>query len=157
MKVHKDQCRNYKILHFYSELGCLLLNFSAGRFLNFSANTLFVSNSVQINKKTICNGGTRNSYTILIPDANLDRKSIRDFFFKENNLNHSSTKLKLSMTNEKLTFSWNLDIKLTKSAAYKNEWVSDCCLTPTQQFFSFIMARTMIWWWWGRLCTRRHA
>ena len=22
------------------------------------------------------------------------------------------------------------------------EWVSDCCLTPTQQFFSYIMART---------------
>jgi hypothetical protein len=23
-----------------------------------------------------------------------------------------------------------------------SEWVSDCCLTPTQQFFSYIMART---------------
>jgi hypothetical protein len=22
------------------------------------------------------------------------------------------------------------------------EWVSDCCLMPTQQFFSFIMGRT---------------
>jgi hypothetical protein len=30
------------------------------------------------------------------------------------------------------------------------EWVSDCCLTPTQQFFSYIMARkswfSMRWW-----------
>jgi hypothetical protein len=35
---------------------------------------------------------------------------------------------------------------------WKNEWVGDCCLTPTQQFFSYIMARTSkfsIRWWWG--------
>jgi hypothetical protein len=24
----------------------------------------------------------------------------------------------------------------------KSEWVSDCCLMPTQQFFSYIMTRT---------------
>jgi hypothetical protein len=24
----------------------------------------------------------------------------------------------------------------------ENEWVSDCCLTPIQQFFSYIMTRT---------------
>jgi len=23
-----------------------------------------------------------------------------------------------------------------------DEWASDCCLTPTQQFFSYIMTRT---------------
>ena len=35
--------------------------------------------------------------------------------------------------------------------------MSDCCLTPTQQFFSYIMARTswfLTKWWWGPLCTR---
>jgi len=37
--------------------------------------------------------------------------------------------------------------------------VGDCCLKPTRQFFSYIMARTsqfsMRWWWWcGPLCTR---
>jgi hypothetical protein len=35
--------------------------------------------------------------------------------------------------------------------------VSDCCLTPTQQFFSYIMARTSYFsmrWWSGSLCTR---
>jgi len=35
--------------------------------------------------------------------------------------------------------------------------VSDCCLTPTQQFFSYIMAGTnkvSMKWWWGLLCTR---
>jgi hypothetical protein len=36
------------------------------------------------------------------------------------------------------------------------KWVSDCCLTPSQQLFSYIMARTnsfsMIWWY--RQCTR---
>jgi hypothetical protein len=25
-----------------------------------------------------------------------------------------------------------------------SEWVSDCCLTPTQQFFSFIMAQEQV-------------
>jgi len=30
--------------------------------------------------------------------------------------------------------------------------VSECCLTPIQQFFGYIMARTS--WWWGLLCTR---
>ena len=36
-----------------------------------------------------------------------------------------------------------------------NEWVSDCCLTPIQQFFSYIMARTsyfLIRCLWGLLC-----
>jgi len=36
-------------------------------------------------------------------------------------------------------------------------WVSDCCLTQTQQFFSYIMARTSQFstrWWWCPLCTR---
>ena len=35
--------------------------------------------------------------------------------------------------------------------------VSDCCLTPTQQFFSYILARTSLFsmrWWWAPLCTR---
>jgi hypothetical protein len=35
--------------------------------------------------------------------------------------------------------------------------VSDCCLTPTQRLFSYIMARTSYFsmrWWWGPLCTR---
>jgi RsiW-degrading membrane proteinase PrsW (M82 family) len=39
----------------------------------------------------------------------------------------------------------------------KKEWVSYCCLTPIQQFFSYIMARTSRFsmrWWWGPLCTR---
>jgi len=31
--------------------------------------------------------------------------------------------------------------------------VSDCCLTPTQQYFSYIIARTMRWWW-SPLCSR---
>jgi hypothetical protein len=34
-----------------------------------------------------------------------------------------------------------------------NKGVSDCCLMPIQQFFTYIMARTMRWWW-GLLCTR---
>jgi hypothetical protein len=39
------------------------------------------------------------------------------------------------------------------------ERVIDCCLTPIQQFFSYmyIMARTSLFsmrWWWGPLCTR---
>jgi hypothetical protein len=40
---------------------------------------------------------------------------------------------------------------------HSSEWVSNCCLTPTQQFFSYIMARTSQFstrWWWGPLCTR---
>jgi len=35
--------------------------------------------------------------------------------------------------------------------------VSDCCLMPPQQLFSYIMARTSYFsmrWWWGSLCTR---
>ena len=37
------------------------------------------------------------------------------------------------------------------------EWVSDCCLNPTQQCFNYIMARISKWsrrWWWCPLCTR---
>jgi len=33
----------------------------------------------------------------------------------------------------------------------------DCCLMSTQQFFSYIMARTSKFsmrWWWGQLCIR---
>ena len=42
--------------------------------------------------------------------------------------------------------------------SYRNiyEWVRDC-LMPTQQFFSFIMTRIIVFsnrWWWGLLCTR---
>jgi len=35
--------------------------------------------------------------------------------------------------------------------------VSDCCLTPTQQFVSYIMAKISQFsmrWWWCPLCTR---
>jgi len=35
--------------------------------------------------------------------------------------------------------------------------VSDCCLTPSEQFFSYIMARTTSFsmrWWWDLLCTK---
>jgi hypothetical protein len=38
-----------------------------------------------------------------------------------------------------------------------SDWVRDCCLMPTQQFSSYIMARTIEFsmrWWWGPLCTR---
>jgi hypothetical protein len=32
---------------------------------------------------------------------------------------------------------------LDKQITFDNfEWVSDCCFTPIQQFFSYIMART---------------
>jgi len=37
------------------------------------------------------------------------------------------------------------------------ECVSDCCFMPTQQFFSYIKARTSsfsVRWWWSPLCTR---
>ena len=37
------------------------------------------------------------------------------------------------------------------------EWVSDCCLTPSQQCINHIMARTSLFsmrWWWGPLCSR---
>jgi len=34
--------------------------------------------------------------------------------------------------------------------------VSDSCLTPTQQLFSYIMARSLfsMRWWWDPLCSR---
>jgi len=39
----------------------------------------------------------------------------------------------------------------------RGKWVGDYCLTPNEQFFSYIMARTsyflMRWRWWGPLCT----
>jgi hypothetical protein len=37
-----------------------------------------------------------------------------------------------------------------------SEWMSDCCLTPVEQFFSCIMARTsyISMRWWCLLCTR---
>ena len=37
------------------------------------------------------------------------------------------------------------------------EQMSDCCVMPTQQCGSYIMARTSLFsmeWWWGPLCTR---
>ena len=40
---------------------------------------------------------------------------------------------------------------------WKMEWLSDCCLTSTQRFLSYIMARTSLFsmrWWWGPLCAR---
>ena len=36
-----------------------------------------------------------------------------------------------------------------------NEWVSHCCLAPSEQCFSYIMARTSYFstgWWWCTLC-----
>ena len=36
--------------------------------------------------------------------------------------------------------------------------MSDCCLTPIQQYFSYIMATTSSFsmrWWWGPLCSRQ--
>jgi hypothetical protein len=36
-------------------------------------------------------------------------------------------------------------------------WVSDCCFTPSEQFFSHIMARTcyiFMRWWWCLFCIR---
>ena len=32
--------------------------------------------------------------------------------------------------------------KIMIMSEWVSEWVSDCCLTPTQQFFSYIIART---------------
>jgi len=40
----------------------------------------------------------------------------------------------------------------------KVERVSDCCLTPSEQFVSYIMTRTnyiSLRWWWCPLCTRQ--
>jgi hypothetical protein len=34
------------------------------------------------------------------------------------------------------------------------KWVSDCCLTPTRQFFSYIMVRTSLTFMMSSLCTR---
>jgi hypothetical protein len=39
-----------------------------------------------------------------------------------------------------------------------SEWMSDCCLTPTHQIVSYIMARTSYFamrWWWGSFCNRQ--
>jgi hypothetical protein len=44
----------------------------------------------------------------------------------------------------------------TKMICYLFEWLNNCCLMPTQQFFSYIMAGTSYFsmkWWWGLLCT----
>jgi hypothetical protein len=35
-----------------------------------------------------------------------------------------------------------MGFELTTLVVIGTEWVSDCCLTPIQQFFSYIMART---------------
>jgi hypothetical protein len=37
---------------------------------------------------------------------------------------------------------WLLGRHLNTCKNRVSEWVSDCCLMPTQQFFSYIMART---------------
>ena len=34
---------------------------------------------------------------------------------------------------------------LTLNYSWTSEWVSDCCLMPNEQFFSYIMARTSYW------------
>jgi len=44
-----------------------------------------------------------------------------------------------------------------KKYVQSSEWMSDCCLTPTPQLFSYIMARTSYFsmkWRWGPLYTR---
>ena len=50
-------------------------------------------------------------------------------------------------------FNFNVSIKIIGS-----NWVSNCCLMPSEQYFSHIMARTSYisikWWWWCSLCTR---
>jgi hypothetical protein len=33
---------------------------------------------------------------------------------------------------------------VSNTSSISKEWVSDCCLLPIQQFFSYIMARTSI-------------
>ena len=37
-----------------------------------------------------------------------------------------------------------------------SEWVNACCLTPSDQYFSYITAQIAFerWWWWYPLCTR---
>ena len=59
------------------------------------------------------------------------------------------------------TFFWHDCYLLFKLYCIINThaWVSDCCSTPTQQFFSYTMARTSQFsmrrrWWWGPLCSR---
>jgi hypothetical protein len=47
-------------------------------------------------------------------------------------------------------------VQLLLFFTFKREWASLCCLTPTQQFISYIMGRTSQFStnWWGSLCTR---
>jgi hypothetical protein len=45
----------------------------------------------------------------------------------------SSSEASTPSTSTPPSLSWNYTMKV---------WVSDCCFTPTQQFFSYIMART---------------
>jgi hypothetical protein len=45
----------------------------------------------------------------------------------------------------------------SETPIYIYEWVSDCCSTPIQLFFSYIMARTgwlSMRWWWILPCSR---
>ena len=51
------------------------------------------------------------------------------------------------------TITWTKTVRLLPLLL----WVSDCCLMPNQQFFSYIMARTSWFsmrWWWDPICTR---
>ena len=40
------------------------------------------------------------------------------------------------------TDTWTFEHGMTTRQCWMSEWVSDCCLTPIQQLFSYIMART---------------
>jgi hypothetical protein len=58
-----------------------------------------------------------------------------------------------------LTVCIHLLLFITILSEWVSEWVSDCCLTQTQQFFSYmyIIARTSYFsmrWWWCPLCSR---
>jgi serine/threonine protein kinase len=51
---------------------------------------------------------------------------------------------------------WSISKNIFSVTIELFEWVSDCCLMPTQQFFSYIMARISQFsmrWWWDPLCT----
>ena len=54
-------------------------------------------------------------------------------------------------------FSNNLTKWQTHTTINKIEWGSNCCVTPIQQFFSYIMVRASyisMRWWWCLLCNR---
>ena len=39
-------------------------------------------------------------------------------------------------------FYYDYDMPCVKNIIYKMEWMSDCCLAPNEQFFSYVMLRT---------------